>query len=49
MKVCCIQLITLSCMVRFQNCMAKQFFAYKDHVASFKGKVTVQTFAVNKP
>ena len=49
MKVCCIQLITLSCMVRFQNCMAKHFVAYKDHIASLKFKVAVQTFAVNKP
>ena len=49
MKVCCSQLITLSCMVRFQNCMAKHCVAYKDRVASLKVKVTIQTYAVIRP
>ena len=43
MKVYCIQLITLSCMVRFQNYMARKSVAHKDHVASLKVKVTIKT------
>ena len=29
--------------------MAKHCVAYKDHVASLKVKVTIQTYAVNRP
>ena len=46
MKACCIQLITVSCMVGFQNCMARHSVAGKDHVTSLKVNVTIQTFPV---
>ena len=46
MKACCIQLITLSCMVAFQNNMARCTVARKDHVASLKVKVTIQAYAM---
>ena len=36
MKVCCIQLIALSCMVIFQNYLAKHCVTYKDHVSRLK-------------
>ena len=48
MKACCVHLITLSCMVEFQNCMTRHSLAHKDHVASLKVKVTIQTYAVNR-
>ena len=38
MKVCCIQLITLSCMVRFQNYMAKHCVTYKDHIVCLRSR-----------
>ena len=49
MKVSYIHLITLSCMLRFQNYMAKHCVAYKDLVASLNVKVTIQTYAGNRP
>ena len=49
MKVCCTHLITLSCMMKFQNYMVKHCVADKDDVASLKVKVTTQTFAIDRP
>ena len=48
MEACFIQLITLSCMLGFQNYMARCSVACKDHVASLKVKVTIQTYVVNR-
>ena len=48
MEVCCIQLITLSCIVKFLNYMAKHCVTLKDHVASLKIKVTIQTYAASR-
>ena len=41
MKAYCIQLITLSCLVGFQNYMLRCSVACKDHVASLKVKVVI--------
>ena len=46
MKACFIQLITLSPMVGLQNYIARHSVACKDHVASLKVKVTIQTSAM---
>ena len=48
MTACCIHLITLFCMVGFQNYMPRCSVASKYHVARLKVKVTIQTCAVNK-
>ena len=37
-KAFCIQLINLSCLVGFQNYMARHSVALKDRVASFEGQ-----------
>ena len=46
MKACCIQLITLSCMVGLHNYLARSVVACKDHGAGLKIKVTIQTYAM---
>ena len=46
MKACSIQLITLSCMVGFQNDMGRCCVACKDHVTNLKVKVIIQTYAM---
>ena len=48
MKACCIKLITLSCMVGFQNYMPRRSVACKDYVASLKIKVIILTCVVNR-
>ena len=47
MKAFCIQLIAMSCMMGFQNHIARRSVACKYHVASFGVKATIQTYAVN--
>ena len=46
MKACCMQHITLSCMVGFQNYIAIHSVAHKDHVTSLKVMVVTQTNAM---